>query len=31
MRASFGRRYLISASHRLHTEALTTDEWIMGG
>jgi 6-pyruvoyltetrahydropterin/6-carboxytetrahydropterin synthase len=26
MRASFGRRYLISASHRLHTEALTTDE-----
>jgi 6-pyruvoyltetrahydropterin/6-carboxytetrahydropterin synthase len=26
MKASFGRRYLISASHRLHTEALTTDE-----
>jgi 6-pyruvoyltetrahydropterin/6-carboxytetrahydropterin synthase len=26
MRASFGRRYLISASHRLHAEAMTTDE-----
>jgi 6-pyruvoyltetrahydropterin/6-carboxytetrahydropterin synthase len=26
MRASFGRRYMISASHRLHTDALTTDE-----
>jgi 6-pyruvoyltetrahydropterin/6-carboxytetrahydropterin synthase len=26
MRASFGRRYLISASHRLHTEALTAEE-----
>jgi 6-pyruvoyltetrahydropterin/6-carboxytetrahydropterin synthase len=26
MRASFGRRYLVSASHRLHTEALSADE-----
>ena len=26
MRASFGRRYLISASHRLHTDALTAEE-----
>ncbi len=26
MRASFGRRYLISASHRLHTEALSDEE-----
>lgn len=26
MRASFGRRYTISASHRLHTEALSADE-----
>jgi len=26
MRASFGRRYLISASHRLHTDTLTAEE-----
>lgn len=26
MRASFGRRYMISASHRLHSEALTDEE-----
>jgi 6-pyruvoyltetrahydropterin/6-carboxytetrahydropterin synthase len=26
MRAAFGRRYTISASHRLHTEALSADE-----
>jgi len=26
MKAAFGRRYTISASHRLHTEALSTDE-----
>ena len=26
MRASFGRRYLISASHRLHAEVLSADE-----
>ena len=26
MRAYFGRRYAVSASHRLHTEALTTEE-----
>ncbi|MGD0941035.1 MAG: 6-carboxytetrahydropterin synthase [Terracidiphilus sp.] len=26
MRASFGRRYMISASHRLHTEALSEEE-----
>jgi 6-pyruvoyltetrahydropterin/6-carboxytetrahydropterin synthase len=26
MRASFGRRYSISASHRLHTEALSVEE-----
>jgi 6-pyruvoyltetrahydropterin/6-carboxytetrahydropterin synthase len=26
MKASFGRRYLISASHRLHTDALTAEE-----
>ena len=26
MRASFGRRYTISASHRLHTEALSAEE-----
>jgi 6-pyruvoyltetrahydropterin/6-carboxytetrahydropterin synthase len=26
MRASFGRRYLVSASHRLHTKALSADE-----
>ena len=26
MKAYFGRRYLLSASHRLHTEALTADE-----
>ena len=25
MKASFGRRYMISASHRLHTEALTEE------
>ncbi len=25
-KAYFGRRYLISASHRLHTDALTTEE-----
>jgi len=26
MKAAFGRRYTMSASHRLHTEALSTDE-----
>jgi 6-pyruvoyltetrahydropterin/6-carboxytetrahydropterin synthase len=26
MRASFGRRYLLSASHRLHAEVLTPEE-----
>jgi 6-pyruvoyltetrahydropterin/6-carboxytetrahydropterin synthase len=26
MRAYFGRRYMISASHRLHTDALTAEE-----
>ena len=26
MRASFGRRYALSASHRLHTDALTVEE-----
>jgi 6-pyruvoyltetrahydropterin/6-carboxytetrahydropterin synthase len=26
MRASFGRRYLISASHRLHADALSAEE-----
>ncbi|MGA9063240.1 MAG: 6-carboxytetrahydropterin synthase [Terracidiphilus sp.] len=26
MRAYFGRRYLVSASHRLHTPALTAEE-----
>ena len=26
MKAYFGRRYLVSASHRLHTEALTTEQ-----
>lgn len=26
MRAYFGRRYLLSASHRLHTEALNAEE-----
>jgi 6-pyruvoyltetrahydropterin/6-carboxytetrahydropterin synthase len=26
MRASFGRRYMISASHRLHSEALSVEE-----
>ena len=26
MKAYFGRRYTISASHRLHTDALTADE-----
>jgi 6-pyruvoyltetrahydropterin/6-carboxytetrahydropterin synthase len=26
VKASFGRRYLISASHRLHTESLTPEE-----
>ena len=26
MRAYFGRRYLMSSSHRLHTEALTAEE-----
>ena len=26
MRASFGRRYTISASHRLHTEVLSAEE-----
>ena len=26
MRAYFGRRYLLSASHRLHTAALTTEQ-----
>jgi 6-pyruvoyltetrahydropterin/6-carboxytetrahydropterin synthase len=26
MKAAFGRRYTISASHRLHTEALSADE-----
>jgi 6-pyruvoyltetrahydropterin/6-carboxytetrahydropterin synthase len=26
MRALFGRRYLVSASHRLHTDALSVDE-----
>jgi 6-pyruvoyltetrahydropterin/6-carboxytetrahydropterin synthase len=26
MRAYFGRRYLVSASHRLHTDALTAEE-----
>jgi 6-pyruvoyltetrahydropterin/6-carboxytetrahydropterin synthase len=26
VRASFGRRYLFSASHRLHTDALSVDE-----
>ena len=26
MRASFGRRYTISASHRLHTDALSAEE-----
>ena len=26
MKAYFGRRYLVSASHRLHTEALTAEE-----
>jgi 6-pyruvoyltetrahydropterin/6-carboxytetrahydropterin synthase len=26
MKASFGRRYTISASHRLHTEALSPEE-----
>lgn len=26
MRACFGRRYMISASHRLHTEALSAQE-----
>ncbi len=26
MKAYFGRRYLVSASHRLHTPALTADE-----
>lgn len=26
MRASFGRRYMISASHRLHADALSADE-----
>ncbi len=26
MKASFGRRYMISASHRLHTEALSAEE-----
>jgi 6-pyruvoyltetrahydropterin/6-carboxytetrahydropterin synthase len=25
-RACFGRRYLVSASHRLHTDALSTEE-----
>jgi 6-pyruvoyltetrahydropterin/6-carboxytetrahydropterin synthase len=26
VRAYFGRRYLVSASHRLHSEALTTEQ-----
>ena len=26
MKASFGRRYMISASHRLHADALSADE-----
>lgn len=26
MKAYFGRRYLVSASHRLHTDALTAEE-----
>jgi 6-pyruvoyltetrahydropterin/6-carboxytetrahydropterin synthase len=26
MKAYFGRRYMLSASHRLHTEALTAEE-----
>lgn len=26
MKAYFGRRYMVSASHRLHTEALTAEE-----
>jgi 6-pyruvoyltetrahydropterin/6-carboxytetrahydropterin synthase len=26
MKASFGRRYMISASHRLHAEALTAEQ-----
>jgi 6-pyruvoyltetrahydropterin/6-carboxytetrahydropterin synthase len=26
MRAYFGRRYMLSASHRLHTESLTAEE-----
>ncbi|MGO9319080.1 MAG: 6-carboxytetrahydropterin synthase [Terracidiphilus sp.] len=26
MKASFGRRYMISASHRLHTDALSAEE-----
>ncbi|MGD0096861.1 MAG: 6-carboxytetrahydropterin synthase [Terracidiphilus sp.] len=26
MRASFGRRYLVSASHRLHSDMLTAEE-----
>jgi 6-pyruvoyltetrahydropterin/6-carboxytetrahydropterin synthase len=26
MRAFFGRRYMLSASHRLHTDALTAEE-----
>ena len=26
MKAYFGRRYMLSASHRLHTDALTTEE-----
>ena len=26
MKASFGRRYMLSASHRLHTAALTAEE-----
>ena len=26
MRASFGRRYMLSASHRLHSEALSAEE-----
>lgn len=26
MKAYFGRRYMMSASHRLHTDALTTEE-----
>ncbi len=26
MKAYFGRRYMLSASHRLHTQALTADE-----